>query len=472
MAFKLFRKEKRLPTILGILIILVGIGVVTLLTQRAQLFFLKAQPSIIPQEVKISNLSSQSFTVSWITPDSPSTGYLKYGPSSSLGKVALDERDQKIDALGQYTLHYITVSGLNPKTTYYFVIVSQEKDYDDNGSPYSATTIAAGNKFQTLSPTYGVILEENGKTAREGIIYVKVGSSDLVSTLIKPSGNWLVPLDSLVDPKTKGPLQILPQDSEEIFVRGKQKSSKAVTNLDQNAPVPEITLGNDYDFRNTPVEETLKISASSPATPSFNLIQPASGSAIPGQPFFRGSGIPGKTVTIKVESPETLTGEAVIDGGGNWTWQPPKDLPSGKHTVTITSTDGEGNLLTIIRNFIILASGTQVTEAATPSATPTVTSVPTSTPTRTPTPTTVSPTRSPSPTSSPTPTVKTTPTLTPSPTPTPSPKPVPSLTLTPAPSATTSPLPEAGDLFLTLLLAVGGVTFSGLGVYFLRSKAA
>lgn len=468
MAFKLFRKEKRLPTILGILIITVGIGVATLLTQRVQLFFLKAEPSIIPQEIKISNLGSQSFTVSWITPDNPSAGYLKYGSSPSLGKVVLDERDQKIDALGQYTLHYVTVSGLNPKGTYYFVVVSQEKDYNNNGSPYSITTIATNYKFQTIAPTYGVILEENGKTAREGIVYVKVGSSDLVSTLIKPSGNWLISLDSLVNQNTKGPLEILPEDYEEILVRGKQKSSKAITSLDRNAPVPEITLGKDYDFRNPspPPEKTLKINVSPLATPSFNLIQPATEAAIPGQPFFRGNGIPGKTVTIKVESTDILTGEARVDGGGNWTWQPPKDLPPGKHTVTITSTDDQGNLLTIVRNFLILASGTQVAEAATPSATPTVSSLPTPTPIRTPTP--IPPTRGPIPTSSPIPT----PTVKATPTPTPTPKPVPSLTLTPTPVATTSPLPEPGDLLLTLILAVSGLIFSGLGLYSLKSKAA
>lgn len=460
MAFRLFPKEKRLPTILGILILVVGIATTTYLSQRVQQFFLKAEPTMTPQQVKISNVTSRTFTVSWVTSDNPSSGYIKYGKSASLGKFSLDERDQKIDALGQYNVHHVNMDGLDPQATYYFKLVSQGKEYDQNGSPYSVTTLPLNYSSPTLAPTYGLILEENGQPPKEGIVYVTIDGSSPVSALIKSSGNWLVPLSSLSSPDLKTPFEINIDDFEEIFVQGREKTSKAITNLASNAPVPTITLGKDYDFRTTAASSPESPQAGSPAfTPNFSLTQPATDAAIPGQPFFRGTGIPGETVTIKVESKTSLTETITVNGGGDWSWQSPDNLPPGEHTVTVTSTDSEGKLQTIIRKFIILASGTQVTEAATPSATPTITFRPS--PTLTPTST---PKTSPTPTS----------TLIPTPTHiiTPTPTPISKLALSPTPQATTAAVPESGEFLLTLILATSGLIFIFLGFFFLKAEAA
>jgi len=462
MVFKLFPKVRRLPTILGILILVAGIAVTTYLTQHAQRFFLKAEPTVLPQEVNVTNLTSEAFSVSWITPSSPSSGYLKYGKSASLDKISLDERDQKIDALGQYAVHHVTVTGLTPQTTYYFKIVSQGKEYGENDASYRVTTISANYSFPSLSPTYGVILEENNQPVKEGVIYVKVGNSSPVSSLVKPSGNWLVSLASLVKQDLKGPLAIGPDDFEEIFIRGKEKTSKVFTTLENNAPVPAIILGKDYDFRvaSSPAQISPEV-ASPSGTPNFTLSQPATGAAIPGQPFFRGTGIPGETVKIKVESETSLNGEVKVDQNGNWTWQVPTDLPPGEHQAIVASIDSQGTSQTIVRKFIVLASGVQVVEAATPSATPTL--KPISSPTPTPT-SVLKPTVSPKPTV--TPTLIATPTSTSSPTPRPSP------VLSPTPQATGAAIPESGDLLLTLVLGAGGIIFITLGFLSLKPKTA
>lgn len=452
MAFKIFPKVKRLPTLFGILILVVGIAATAYLTQRVQLFFLKAQPKVIPQNVKISNLTRETFTASWITLGNPSSGYLKFGKTTSLGKISLDDRDQNINALGQYVTHHVTVGGLEPQTTYYFKIVSGGKEYDQNGSPYSTTT-ASANPSSSLNPTYGIILEENNQPAKEGIVYVRLGNSNLASTLIKSSGNWLVPLAGLLNQDLKSAFKGGPEDLEEIFVQGNQKTSKAMTTLQNNAPVPEIVLGKDYDFRTLPVSPTPPKPTLTPTPLSFSLTQPASGAAIPGQPLLKGTGIPGEKVKIKLESESPLTAEVTIDQSGNWLWQPPQDLSPGEHTATVTSLDNQSKPQTIVRKFMVLASGTQVVEAATPSATPTVTSRPS--PTSTPTPT---PTAGPKPTLTPTPTSQ--------PSPTPSPTMAPKPTLSPTPQATSAAFPESGDLLLTLLLGAAGITFIGLSFLF------
>lgn len=467
MAFKLFPKIKRLPTLVGIFILVIGIAITTYLTSNVQQFFLKAEPALTPKNIKTSNLTSSSFTISWVTPDDPISGYIRYGKSSSLGNIGLDDRDQKPDNLGQYLVHHVTLNGLEAQTTYYFKIVSGEKEYDENGKPYSVTTTPIISPT-TLPPTYGVILEENGQPAKEAIVYLQVGNSNLVSALTKSSGNWLISLSSLADQDLKGVLKTQPDDLESIFVQGRQKTSKAIVTLDNNSPVPPITLGQDYDFRITSSPSPAVPITTTPPNPSFDLINPASGAAIPGQPLFRGTALPEKPVQIEVESESSFKGEVAADAMGNWSWQAPSDLSPGEHTVTVTSVDNQGNLITIVRKFVILASGVQVVEAATPSATPTVTPRLSPSPSPTPTPGAPSPTS----TISPTPTLTPTPTSTSTPTPKPSPTPAPTLTLTPTPSSTATPLPESGDLLLTLILLAGGVTFITVGATMARKAKA
>lgn len=467
MAFRLFRKEKRLPTLVGIFILLLGIAATSYLIQHLRQNFLKAEPLSIPQMVKISNISHAAFTVSWVTPENPSSGYLRFGQSRSLGEIGLDERDQEIEELGKHTLHYVTLNNLKPLTTYYFKIISQGKEYGENDAPYSVTTAEVNYSSFSFGPTYGVILEENGKPAKEGIVYVRAGNSNLTSTLVKSSGNWLVSLSSLMSEDLKGSLNLREEDFEEIFVQGDGKTSKVIVSLEGNAPVPDIILGKDYDFRTLPSPSPALPKTTPPEiAPDFFLIQPASEAAIPGQPFFRGTGIPGKQVEIKVESETSLTGTVTIDQGGTWTWQPPEDLTPGSHTVTVTSVNSQGKLQAIVRKFIVLASGSQVVEAATPSATPTSTLTPQPSPLTTPT-TSPGPTPTPTPTSSLTPAP--TPRLTSTPTPTPSLRITPSLTLSPTPQATTTPPPESGDLLLTLILAGAGIFFLALSFFFFKS---
>src|SRR5581483_8558856 len=83
---------------------------------------------------------------------------------------------------------------------------------------------------------------------------------------------------------------------------------------------------------------------------------------------------------------------------GVWTFRPSTQLSPGNHTITITTKDASGVIRTITQQFVVFASGTQVSVSAPPSAsiTPSITPSPppTALPTKTttPTPTTITPT--------------------------------------------------------------------------------
>ena len=80
-------RQQRIPTILGLLLLIAGIIGGVYLVQKGGIWFLKAEPEAVPQQIKMTNIAENSFTVSWIT-GKEVLGFVKYGMSSSLEKTS------------------------------------------------------------------------------------------------------------------------------------------------------------------------------------------------------------------------------------------------------------------------------------------------------------------------------------------------------------------------------------------------
>lgn len=434
----MFRREKKIPTVLGVFLIALGIGATTYLVKNFSPFLTRANPNQKPEAIKITNLAESGLTVSWISREATS-GFLKFGQTESeLEQTVLDDRDQVARQLGQHFTHHVTFKYLKPQTNYYFKIISQEKTYDEEGKAFKVTTAPLiGNPPPTLEPVHGTVFKSDGTPAQGAIVYLTLPQVSPLSTLVKSGGNWLIPLSSARSQNLAQSLVSKPEGAWAIFVQGGEATAQAITDGKNASPVPKITLGKNFDFREgapltqeTPTPSAQEEITPSPglgfssltspqvSTPSFSLLQPASEAALPGQPFFKGTGLPGKTVTIEIRSAQIYTGTVTIDKNGGWSWTPPTVLSPGTHTVTASSLDEKGVLQKISRRFTVLASGEQVQEPATPSATPKL---------------------------SPTPLATTTPT-----------------------PATVSPIPKTADLSFTFLFLTTGIFFVILGLVFLK----
>lgn len=136
--------EKRIPTLIGLLIIAVGIFGTTFLVQNLRPFGTKATTSEVPQEVKIINLSPSSLVISWTT-QSRVPGSVRFWEGNLTSKeknqesTVLDDKD-KPGAIEPYDTHSVSLKSLKPNTTYYFIINSGQDSYDNNGLPYQFTT--------------------------------------------------------------------------------------------------------------------------------------------------------------------------------------------------------------------------------------------------------------------------------------------------------------------------------------------
>ncbi len=454
---KLF--NKKILTILGIILVLIGIPFITFILKSQTVFKSRASDSQSPQNVKITNISDRSFTITYQT-ELPSTGSISYGNDKKLGESELEDLDKEKGSFSSRKTHSISVKKLMPTTKYYLTIISGSSTFLNNGVPFEATTgpdISSASAKQAAIK--GKIVLPDGNAPPEALVYLNAENSQLLSSTITKDGEFSFSLKEL---RTDDLSSYFNANGDTIFkIVVTNGSLKSVTSasLNQSGSLPTITLSNDYNF----IQEVSPIASKSAEPSGFpsivlpsknskpEIINPKDNQSFDSQkPQFRGTSLPNEKVEIIIHSAEEITTQVTADSNGNWTYKPSANLSPGVHTITIKTRDSSGILTTIMRSFTVFAAETQV-PTATPSAIPTV---------------------------APTPKIKPTPTPTPIPTLTPSPSPTivilaPLPTSTPIPSPILAPIGSKGGLPPTgtppTFLIIGGVitAITGLALFLL-----
>lgn len=401
--------NRKIPTLLGLFLIIVGIGLTTFLVNQTAVFKTKASPSDQPQNVRITNITDSAFTVSYTTADAV-IGSINYGKSTTLGQSGLDDRDQQSGDFVAHTIHAATVRGLTPQTKYYFKITSGPNTYLNNNQPFTVLTgPAVTNSPPTQSSITGKIILSNGNAPQEGIVYVTTGGAEVVSALIKPDGSFIIPLNSLRTSDLSSYYSITNNAKVDVLAIGDSLSSTVSLSLNENHSIPTITLSQNYDFSQgaSPTPGTATASEPFPAFTSTSsatsndpqILTPQDNQSFTDQqPDFTGKALPNQSVQIIIHSNTTIQATVVTDESGNWTYRPSDPLFPGTHTITILAKDASGVVKAVTQSFVVYAAGTQINPAI---PTGKVTPSPMLTPTSTP--------RVPTPTNTPTPTVTDTP---------------------------------------------------------------
>jgi len=368
---------KRLPTILGILL-LVG------LAMGGWYAIQKSKPVISeetrPTKVRITNVADNKFTISWVT-KAASLGMVEYGVvGEKLDKQASDERDVG-GTTGKYKTHHVTVTGLQPSTQYAFRILSGEKQtrFDNNGSPYSASTGAVIGATPLAESFYGEVELASGRPAEGSIVYVALPGAQPASVLVKSSGSYSLQLSTI---RTTDGNNYVEYDRETAVVSvsvesGEQEASATVA-LSAAAPVPTITLGQNHDFlpKQATVAEvgTKEEPSSTPSagsTPTIFNVEPLSNEALAKEkvillnpakegeevattmPEFRGLAPEATVLSITVHSSVPYSGTVTVASDGTWEWTPPAELSAGEHTISINYIDTAGIEQTLQRTFTV-----------------------------------------------------------------------------------------------------------------------
>jgi len=407
--------KKKIPTFLALTILSISLAFGVILVQSKNIFRLGADVTIAPKNVRISNITDSSFTVSW-TSTKNIAGFIAWGKSqSSLKNIEGDE----IGESGY--LHSVSIQGLTSSSTYYFKINSGGGDFDNNGVPWKVDLPQKISSQTSIKPISGVVLTATGDPAPKILVYLDIGGVSPISTVTSDNGSWIIPLSDLRSSDLNSPYSLDEKtDIIDISIQaGPLGTSSAQIYAPSARPAPPIILGQTHDFKNlspTSADELPKAELNAPEkvekTSKFNVSNenPESnpknvtitsikdGEVINTEkPEFFGEGPPGTKIIVTVES-TPVTEKVTIKNSGNWKWSPPTNLEPGIHKITISYKDENGILQTLIRTFIIQASEAPAFEA-TPSASPEIsptpetteapigTLIPTSSPTSSPTPT-------------------------------------------------------------------------------------
>lgn len=467
----MYRKEKRIPTIIAILILcLCVVGVTVFIDKSKQSNITSAKEVPIPSDIHFSNISDNSFNVSWLT------------SSSSFGSAVVINNSQKMTYIDDLdndniprprTNHYITVKNL-VENTIYTVIISTGSQSCNNIKICPTFTQKTGNKLprvNVLPPIHGSLVTVANQPVNSAIIYLSVGKSALLSGRTDSAGLWVIPLNNLRTSDLLGRIEISDNDIVQITAKiDPDQLSTGIIDMKSvrnNITIPPLVIGNSFNFINLMSKNSLITDSGNQkilGTQTDNANKPNNISKVnlnydinfplydddtttDSQPRFRGIGIKNTPILITVNS-SPQTARIVVSNDGNWTWRPPVFLAPGNHTISIQAYDEKGGLITVTRKFIVLKSGERVLGEATNSATLTP-SAPS--PTRIPTPTTVFS----SPTLIPSPSTILSPTQTPTPT---------NIILTPAKRP-----PATGNMQTTLALMGGGgvLILLGISVFFI-----
>lgn len=377
------------PTALGLLILLIAAGLGIFFVKTRSGIKPETTAEIVPEQVRITNVSDNGFSVSWIT-SKETSGSIKLGEAANeLKQQALDDRDQLSGGEAAVVVHHVTAKNLLPTTKYYFKIESGGKQFDNKGKPFEVTTGAALGNPPTADPIYGTVLTQSGTPAEGVVVYINVANGAPLSALAKTGGNWAL---SLATARTADLGSYLTYDTQATIVNllvqgGKQGTASAITTTTNDNPVPEITLGKSHDFRTlaqaeTPTADQSTASASAESKSGFGVLNPsiaevATDSGLPAQagevtlenpsfegevinatqPAFIGNGPAGTVLAIEINSEETYTGSVTIAEDGSWEFTPPQGLTPGEHSVTINYIDTNGEEQSLTRNFVIAQAG-------------------------------------------------------------------------------------------------------------------
>jgi len=390
--------QKRIPTIIGLGVLLVAlVSGVLFFSQGTGVFAPRATPQSTPKKIRLTNVTDAGFTVSFIT-DEPTTGFIKYGTESNqIKSQASDDRDQLSGAVNEYNTHHITVRGLEPNTTYYYTLGTGGNGFDNNGQPFEVKTAQRTGVPSAANTIYGSVVTNTGNPADGAIVYAAVAGAGEMSSLVKSSGSWAIPLATARTTDGTGYAQITDTDSLTLLIQGNSTNlTSQVTAIVANAqPVANITLGESLDLATMPTETSPPVSTDSAqvdtedeATSSGELddtatiiddatdsaktrgglsdlvdeetafqtvgtatlildleAAAATSSAITvstSQPVIKGKAVPNVKVSIQVNSDTQINQDVTADADGNFELdlaELGEDLEPGEHTVVYSYVD-------------------------------------------------------------------------------------------------------------------------------------
>lgn len=388
-------KTKQIFGLFGIFILIISLGIGAYFAYSKGFLFSKPDPTIQPIKIKITNVNHDRFSVSWIT-EELTNGSVIFGSSGKLDQLQIDDTDQLSGQQVARRIHHVTLTNLDPQTTYQFKIRSGEKNiiFDDNGKPFSVKTAEVLTSQPPADLINGTVTIDS-KPATDSIVYITLPGASPLSTQVKKDGTWLINLSIARNTSLSDYSKYDVENTNyDLFIQGDIKTSKVLLTTASDSPVPDVVLGESYDFTKdlaqasptpSPVPESSssanlagqfplepsKESTESAKTPEQNVVG-ADDIDITNpfeeyeelnvsKPEFQGFGPANRVLSLTISSPMTTTSirtSVTIDSSGRWAYTPTTNLEDANdYVLGLSYTDSNNELQTRERRFSIAAGG-------------------------------------------------------------------------------------------------------------------
>lgn len=259
----------KIPTLLGMGVLLIGLaGGVYLVTQNQSLKS-KAAISASPKNVNVINITDNSAAIFWQT-DEPTIGYIQAGHVQQLNLNFRDDRDSGPPQA--HKLHFVTLSNLTPETTYNYQIYSGAIVYSPQPDSFKTSTQLPILGWSSL---VGTVIDANNQAIDEAIISLNLTGAQKLATIAKGGGNFILPLSSL---KTTDLTNSFPTDKSpytaKLEITGTAKNATATIFIpSQDIALAPIILGTNVDLtqNNQSASTQLTVATSSAEINKYDL---------------------------------------------------------------------------------------------------------------------------------------------------------------------------------------------------------
>lgn len=255
--------KAKIPTLLGLGIIMVGLAMGIFLANQNQILKSKASPSVEPKNVTLVNLSATHASIYWQT-QAPTSGFVQLGTSPLSTQTFRDERD--LQAPQNHQLHFVTLTDLQPETVYYYKINSGILTYPDQDTLNFKTL--PRNTSLDVQPLIGTVVDQYNKPVTEAIITLQIPNAQKLAAITKIGGSFVLPLNEIYPLSPQTEVLLNPQLKAEMTIFSSENQSKITLNPFSTSLIsPPLIVGENKDLTiPTAVPTTL-----TPQAPSYDL---------------------------------------------------------------------------------------------------------------------------------------------------------------------------------------------------------
>lgn len=307
-----------------------------------------ADTNVTPEDINVTNVTENSFTVTWWTPSSPSEGSVKFGPVGSVSSVAYDDRaDGQNDK--KFETHSVTIASLNPDTEYEFSVVSNGVEHKRVGDRYfKARTLPSLDSAPTPYPIIGEVSDNSVGEDAIVYIYLENNSDDqsiVYSTTTAQNGTFSLDIGTIRNTNIR-----------KLFEKTENTQMKLVAMAKSNlAGEKSDTLSDDagaIDLSETKVNFSFPIidysgSDEEPANEELSISSPSDGDELESLSRVRGYTNPNENLTVEISGPVNIGEEIVSESSGYYSYYLDEPLSSGTYTLTVTSNDRDNTVASV-----------------------------------------------------------------------------------------------------------------------------